>query len=191
MACFDVREGVLHRTIDAIRTKPLQDGSELRRLASCFPTGVAVVTTKDEEGRIYGTTMNSVTSLSLDPPLYLMCFGPHSNTYPVLVRTRSFCLNFLSAYQEELARHFAIKGADKTNGVGFSLGKYGMPILDGVIAACEGRVIASYPGGDHVIVVGNIESTHVTEGEPLVFYRGHYRRIKVASADYGNRRPAP
>lgn len=163
----------------ALRIEPLRNGSDLRRLAACFPTGVAVVTTKDATGRVYGTTMNSVTSLSLEPPLYLMCFGPHSTTFPVLLRTRSFCLNFLSAQQVNVARIFASKSADKMAGIGFSLGRNGLPILDGVVAACEGSMVASYPGGDHVIVVGSVEHAHVTDGEPLVFHRGQYRRMNA------------
>ncbi len=162
---------------DVFRAEPLRNGVDLRRLAGCFPTGVAVVMTKDESGRVYGTTMNSVTSLSLEPPLYLMCFGPQSNTFPVLFKTRSFCLNFLSAHQETVARIFATKAADKVAGIGYSLGKNGLPILDGVVAACEGRLVASYPGGDHVIVIGSVERAHVTDGEPLVFHRGQYRRM--------------
>lgn len=163
---------------DAIRVEPRINGSDLRRFAGCFPTGVAVVTTRDESGRIYGTTMNAITSLSLEPPLYLMCFGPQSSTLPVLLRMRAFCLNFLSVHQEHLARLFASKKADKAAGVDFSYGKNGLPMLHGAIAACEGRLVASHPGGDHIIVVGSVDRAHVTEGEPLLFHRGQYRRIQ-------------
>ena len=162
---------------DAIRVEPLRDGSDLRRFAGCFPTGVAVVTVKDEAGWVYGTTMNAVTSLSLDPPLYLMCFGKRSNTFPVLLRIGAFCLNFLAAHQERLARVFASKNENKMADVEFSTGRNGLPILEGVVAACEGRVVGSYPGGDHVIIIGRVEHAHVSEREPLVFHRGKYRRF--------------
>lgn len=155
----------------------MKNGKDFRRFAGTFPTGVAVVTTRDESGRLYGTTMNAITSLSLEPPLYLMCFGTHSSTLAVLSRTRSFCLNFLSAHQENLARLFASKIEDKMAGVASSPGRNGLPILDGVVAACEGQVIASYPGGDHIIIVGSVNHAHVTDGEPLLFHRGQYRRI--------------
>ncbi|HZR03963.1 MAG TPA: flavin reductase family protein [Burkholderiales bacterium] len=153
---------------------------EFRRFAGSFPTGVAVATTRDRSGQVFGTTMNALTSLSLDPPTYLMCFGTQSNTLAALHETGLFCLNFLTVKQEHLAKLFASKNPEKSFGVAFSSGANGMPVIEGVLAHSEGHVVALHAGGDHTIVVGQIDKVHVGEGEPLVFYRGEYRRLNVA-----------
>ena len=165
--------------VDGIRALPITHGDDLRRFAGCFPTGVAVVTTKDGEGRAHGVTMNALTSLSLDPPLYLMCFQKHSQTLTAILKNsdRSFCINFLSAHQEEVAYAFASRARDGSASVKYALCETGAPIIDGVTAACEGRLVSTYSGGDHTIAVGQIDRVHLTERSPLVFHRGRYARL--------------
>jgi flavin reductase (DIM6/NTAB) family NADH-FMN oxidoreductase RutF len=155
------------------------DSSDFRRFAGCFPTGVAVVTTLGPEGDIRGATMNSVTSLSTEPPTYLMCFGAASNTLSAILQRRSFCINFLSAHQQGLSRLFASSIPGKAADVSFHMGSGGVPILDDVVAACEGRLVTAYDCADHTIAIGEIDRVHVTGGEPLVFYRGQYTELKA------------
>ncbi len=146
----------------------------LRQFAGHFPTGVAVVTTRDRQGKLYGVTINAVTSLSLTPPLLLICLDNRSNTLSAISENGSFCLHYLEANQTHISRVFASKSDDKFAEIGMRISEAGNPILDGVIAASECRVTQSYPGGDHTIVVGSIERLEVGGGEPLLYHRGGY-----------------
>lgn len=154
---------------------------ELRRFAGQFPTGVAVVTTRDRSGRKHGITINAVTSLSLDPALLLVCLDSRSNTLTALLESGCFCLHFLRTDQEPLSRAFARKHDDKFGDLDFEIGRTGSPVLGDVVAAGECRVSASYPGGDHVIVVAAVEHVRVAGGEPLIFHRGRYASLEPAS----------
>jgi flavin reductase (DIM6/NTAB) family NADH-FMN oxidoreductase RutF len=148
--------------------------SVMRRVAGYFATGVAVVTTRDESGRVYGLTMNAVSSLSLDPSLFLICVDRTSKSLCALLESEVFAINFLAREQEELSRVFASKVEDKFAGVGYHTSLTGAPLLDGALAAVECSVIDTYPGGDHVIVSGQVENVEITGGEPLLFYQGGY-----------------
>lgn len=148
---------------------------EFRRLCRLWPTGVAVVTTTDALGRYYGLTMNSVTSVSLDPPMLLICPASGSQTLRAMRKSRIFCVNFLAGTQEGLARRFARREQDKFDGVPFRSGRLGAPVLEGVLASFECCIDGVFPGGDHEIVLGLL--THAeggADGTPLVFYKGQY-----------------
>jgi len=154
---------------------PLTPGpSGLRELAGFFATGVAVITTRDEADNYYGLTMNAVTSLSLDPPLYLICLDRRSNTLRHMLESRVFGLSFLQADQGAISNLFAGKRDDKFDGVDFSLGHDGVPLIDGALARMVCAIERTHPGGDHTIVVGRIRDYDVTGGSPLLFYRGRY-----------------
>jgi len=146
---------------------------------ACFrlwPTGVSVVTTRDGEGRAYGVTMNSITSLSLEPPLLLMCLRNDSETLTAMRASGIFCVNFLASGQEELSNRFAHSRPDKFEGVTIHDGRLGVPVLEGILAALECRVEEIYPGGDHQIILG--ELVHGTrldpEATPLLYLNGRY-----------------
>jgi flavin reductase (DIM6/NTAB) family NADH-FMN oxidoreductase RutF len=148
------------------------DALELRRLMRQWATGVSVVTSVGPRG----CTANAITSLSLDPPLVLVCLEHSSNTLEALRATGRFCINVLAAEQEELARGFARKCAEeeKFGGIAHSLVE-GVPVLDGVLAwlLCERE--RELPGGDHAIVIGRpVRGDAALEAEPLVFFRGGY-----------------
>ena len=146
---------------------------------ACFrlwPTGVSVVTTRDSEGRAYGVTMNSITSVSLEPPLLLMCLGNNSDTLAALRSSGIFCVNFLASGQEGISTRFAEIRPDKFRGVTSHDGRLGAPVLAGVLAALECRVEEVYPGGDHQIILG--ELVHGTrynpDAAPLVYVNRQY-----------------
>jgi len=146
---------------------------------ACFrlwPTGVSVVTTRDSEGKAYGVTMNSVTSVSLEPPLLLMCLRNDSETLAALRATGTFCINVLGAGQEDISNQFAHSRADKFDGVSTLEGRLGAPVLANVLAALECRVEEVYPGGDHQIVVGELVhgTRYNTEALPLLYFNGQY-----------------
>jgi flavin reductase (DIM6/NTAB) family NADH-FMN oxidoreductase RutF len=147
----------------------------------CFrlwPTGVSVVTTRDGEGLAYGVTMNSVTSVSLEPPLLLMCLRNDSETLAAMRASGIFCVNFLASGQEEISNRFAHRRPDKFKDLPTHDGRLGAPVLEGVLAALECRVEEVYPGGDHQIVLG--ELVHGTrynpDAAPLVYFNGQYAK---------------
>jgi flavin reductase (DIM6/NTAB) family NADH-FMN oxidoreductase RutF len=149
----------------------------LRRFAGCFPTGVAILTTRSRDGELFGATLNSVTSLSLSPPLYLICLDAVSRSLGAIKESGEFCLNFLSSHQHGLARLFASKADDKFSEVEYSLSESGVPVLSGCLAMCLGRVTETHAGGDHTIIIGHVRETAAGDGEPLVFYRGQFGKV--------------
>src|SRR5215470_4963686 len=101
------------------------DAADLRRVMGCFTTGVTVITTRDQSGRPYGLTANAVTSLSLEPPLLLICVDRKAETFPHFFDSKIFVLNILAEHQEEISRRFATTGGDKFAGVGCHPGRLG------------------------------------------------------------------
>ncbi|MFJ5487531.1 flavin reductase family protein [Hansschlegelia beijingensis] len=151
---------------------------ELRAFAGHFATGVAVVTTQSPEGELCGVTINAVTSLSLDPPLFLICLDHKSNTLGALLASGHFGLHFLAREQTEVSRIFASKQANKFETVGYTMGAFGSPLLDGVLAAAECTLSEICQGGDHTIIIGEVAKVHVHGGEPLLYHRGAYAALE-------------
>lgn len=152
--------------------------TELRGFAGHFATGVAVVTTLHPGGEPCGVTINAVTSLSLDPPLFLICLDHTSKTLDALQRSGHFGLHFLSREQTEISRVFASKQDRKFENIGHRPGRRGSPLIEGVVAAAECRVRELCPGGDHTIIIGEVEQVHVHGGEPLLYHRGAYAALE-------------
>jgi flavin reductase (DIM6/NTAB) family NADH-FMN oxidoreductase RutF len=157
------------------------DGAAIRQFASCFATGVAVITTTDKAGKLYGLTMNAITSLSLDPPLFLICVDKRSNTLAPMLESKGFAINILAKGQETVSNTFAGKSEDKFANIQYHLGSHGMPIIDGAHGAAEFTLHAEYPGGDHVIVVGELRAIATGDVEPLLYFRSKYGAFAPAS----------
>jgi flavin reductase (DIM6/NTAB) family NADH-FMN oxidoreductase RutF len=154
--------------------------TEFRDAMGHFATGVTVITSIGAGGTPVGTTANAVTSLSLDPPLILVCFDLGSMTLRAIRGHGAFVVNVLAAGQEHLSAGFARRGlAAAWDGVRHRRGPTGSPRLDGVLAAVECTVEYSLPGGDHEIVVGRVRhvETSTTPAAPLVYYRGGYASL--------------
>ena len=152
----------------------------LRHAMGNFATGVTVITSGDAAGRPAGTTANAVSSLSLDPPLLLVCLDRTSQTLAAIATHGAFAVNILAAPQEELSANFARCGpAADWNGVPHRPGLTGSPRLHGVLATLECTVEHRLPGGDHEIVIGRVRHAHVDDGEadPLLFWRGRYASL--------------
>ena len=147
----------------------------LRDALGCFGTGVTVVTTTETGGEPVGLTINSFSAVSLDPALILFCLGGRANSLPVFLARDYFAVNVLSLEQERLSSRFARAGGDKWSDLTFTRGLGGCPLLPGSVATFECRRKFDYPGGDHVILVGEIEryEWHAAR-EPLLFLRGAY-----------------
>ena len=153
------------------------DANELRRVMGMFATGVTVLTTRDAEGRPYGLTANAVTSLSLDPPLLIICIDKRAETHPHFFDSRCFVVNILSEEQSELSTHFATSGGEKFGTLPFSTNQDGVPVLEGTLAHVECRIVETYEGGDHVIHIGEIQHAEVRGGRPLLFFQGRYHHL--------------
>jgi flavin reductase (DIM6/NTAB) family NADH-FMN oxidoreductase RutF len=154
--------------------------ADLRHAMGHFATGVTVVTSVDAAGEPAGTTANAVSSLSLDPPLLLVCFDRTSLTLEAVRQHGAFAINVLAAPQQHLSRNFARRGLDAVwDEVPHRPGPHGCPRLEGVLAGLECTVEHYLPGGDHEIVVGRVRHVE-TSGEdatPLVFWRGAYASL--------------
>jgi len=154
------------------------DSKELRRVMGLFATGVTVLTTRDAEGRPYGLTANAVTSLSLDPPLLIICIDKKAETHPHFFDSRCFVVNILAEDQEALSTHFAKSGGDKFGSLPFSINQDGVPVLEGTLAHIECRISETHEGGDHVIHIGEVQHAEVRGGRPLLFFQGRYRSLE-------------
>ncbi len=154
------------------------DRNELRRVMGHFATGVSVITTRDETGKPFGLTANSLCSVSLEPPLLLVCVDKRAESHPAFQRSGIFAVNILGHEHQDLSRRFALSGGEKFSDVSHRDGVTGAPILDGVLGTIECRVVAVHDAGDHTIYVGEVEHLDATEGEPLLFFRGKYHRLR-------------
>jgi flavin reductase (DIM6/NTAB) family NADH-FMN oxidoreductase RutF len=151
--------------------------AEFRHAIGHFATGVTIVTSVGADGEPVGTTANAVTSLSLDPPLLLVCFDRSSVTLRAVRDHGAFVVNVLAAPQQHLSANFARRGLAATwSDVRHHAGLTGSPRLDGVLAAIECTVEERMPGGDHEIIVGRVQDveTNGKNAAPLLFWRGGY-----------------
>jgi flavin reductase (DIM6/NTAB) family NADH-FMN oxidoreductase RutF len=158
------------------------DGRQLRRAMGCFATGVAVITSLDAAGEAVGTTANAISSLSLDPPLVLVCFARESETLNAIAHHRSFAINILSTGHQELSTAFARRGTDPNvwEGASHRRGRRGAPRLNDAVASVECELEQRMPGGDHEIVIGRVLDVEYDEADPrpLLFYRGEYASLE-------------
>jgi flavin reductase (DIM6/NTAB) family NADH-FMN oxidoreductase RutF len=175
-----------------------------RQVMGCFATGVTVVTTQHEE-EPGGLTVNAFCSVSLNPPLVLICVDLTSQTLPLIHESKIFAVNMLRDDQEAISRCFATQSEQPFNRFGevsYHTVATGAPVLDHVLAFIDARVIAEYPGGDHTIFLGQVEAMGTggkvifaddelvrqhpslvggngagTVPKPLAFFRGKYRQL--------------
>jgi flavin reductase (DIM6/NTAB) family NADH-FMN oxidoreductase RutF len=152
---------------------------ELKQVLSHWASGVAIVTSRAGE-RVHGMTVSAFSSVSLDPPLVLVCADKTSKTHPVIAAGRVFAVNILSRDQVGLSERFAAKKDEdrRFEGVPWESGKTGAPLLPGSLAILECRVVAAHEAGTHVIYVGRVEDLRPPGGgEPLVYYARAYRGL--------------
>ena len=154
------------------------DPRQFRDALGRFATGVCIVTTKGLDGRPYGVTVNSFSSVSLDPPLILFSLDRGSTSFNAFMEGRHFAVNVLNRAQMSLSRTFAVTSGDKWNGVSFETWETGAPVLPGSLATLECDKAAVHDAGDHVILIGRVRRLHaMPDGEPLLYYRGQYRDL--------------
>jgi len=152
-----------------------------RKAMGCFATGVTVITV-DYEGEVHGMTANAFTSVSLDPLLVLVCVEHQTRTHAHLHAKKRFGVNVLSEEQRAISEYYARPArdheqAEQEAGARFKRTRHGTPILRGALAYLECRLHHAEEAGDHTIFIAEVEDVMVREGDPLLYFRGEYRRI--------------
>lgn len=153
------------------------DKRQFRNLLGQFATGVAVITGTGPDGRRIGVTVNSFSSVSLDPPLVLWSIATESANLAAFGLDTVFAVNILASDQEKVARQFARSSDDKFSGLDVRPGLEGVPLIEGCVAYLECRVQAHYPGGDHVIILGAVHRYINLERDPLLFHCGTFHSL--------------
>ena len=154
------------------------DQSSFRAVLGRFATGVTIVTALDKRGRDIGMTVSAFSSVSLDPPLVLICIDHEASVYTPLSRASHFIANILSEGQEAIARRFAEREPDRFDGIGYQRGQTGAAILDEILGYVECKVIHRYEAGDHDVLIAAVEVAVYSEGKPLLYYRGGYAQLE-------------
>jgi flavin reductase (DIM6/NTAB) family NADH-FMN oxidoreductase RutF len=152
------------------------DQAEFRTAMGHFASGVTVVTTRSG-GEPVGLTVSAFCSLSLEPPLVLVCIEKSVRSHDALREAGLFAVNILASDQEHLSRRFASSADEKFEGVGLREGFDEVPLLEGALTVVQCRVREELEGGDHTIFVGEVVEVEVGTGEPLLYYRGGYREL--------------
>lgn len=156
--------------------QPSVTGAEFRQALGRLAAGTSIVTTRDQDGNKLGLTATAVTSVSLDPPLVLVCIDNRSRTIAPLRADAPFIIHFLAADQEAIARQFASPVPDKFAGVAYHLTESGCPQLEDVLASVECVPHHIYPGGDHTIFVGRVVDVRLgsDDAQPLMYFRNRF-----------------
>ncbi len=169
-------------TVSAPAAREGFSGAEFRQALGAFATGVTVITTRGGD-HAYGMTANAFSSVSLDPPLVLVCVISGTTGAEMIERHEAFAVNVLGADQEPVSRYFAWKdrprGQEAFAEIAHELGVTGCPILDGVAAHLDCRLVATHEAGDHVIYIGEVQAIGIDPAvQPLLFHGGKYRYVK-------------
>lgn len=155
--------------------------AEFRKALGCFATGVTVITV-DYEGEVHGMTANAFTSVSLDPQLILVCVDHRAKTHAHLHARKRFGINILAADQRRISEYYASPArahdhAEEAAGARFDRTRHGTPVLHGALAYLECKLETAQDAGDHTIFIAEVEDVVVREGNPLLYFRGHYHGI--------------
>lgn len=154
------------------------DEYRFRSVLSRFASGVTVVTAVHTAGGDHGITVSAFSSLSLDPPLVLVCIDRQTVMHGILQTATAFAVNVLAAGQEDLARKFSDPDNDRFDGTSFTRASNGTAILTGIAAHLECAVTDRIDGGDHTIFLGRVDEAESSDEAPLLYYRGGYARLE-------------
>jgi flavin reductase (DIM6/NTAB) family NADH-FMN oxidoreductase RutF len=156
------------------------DAASFRRALGQFAAGVTVVTTRDASGLPLGLTVSAFCSVSLHPPLVLVCVDHRADANAGMRESGLFAVNVLAEGQEAVSRRFAAPGRAKLEGFPFVDGRHGLPLVPGALAHVECRVRSFHDEGDHAVWVGEVRSLSAHPGRPLVYHAGCYRTLDAA-----------
>jgi flavin reductase (DIM6/NTAB) family NADH-FMN oxidoreductase RutF/DNA-binding FadR family transcriptional regulator len=155
------------------------DPAVFREVISNFMSGVVIVTARHDD-TIQGMTVSAISSLSLEPPMLVMCLNRKAQTQDLVHQSGSFAINILGEEQGHLADRFASRHEDRFAGVSHHPGHTGAPVLDGVLGVIECRVEEAVTGGSHRVFLGRVVHAEAGEGSPLAYYRGKFGRFELA-----------
>ena len=150
---------------------------EFRRVCSRYATGIAVATVQGPDGSPHGLTVNSLTSVSLDPPLLLVCIAHTATAYSSFQLAKGFAVNVLREEQIDLSQHFASSKSERFESLSWHAGLHGAPVLESVLAVVECSMHAIVEAGDHTIFIGFVEHAECHEGAPLLYFASAYRKL--------------
>lgn len=154
------------------------DPQTLRRAFGNYATGVAVIGARTDDGKLVGMTVNSLGSVSLDPPLVLFCPARTLRAVETYASAKFFSANVLGAAQKRLSDLFARQGESKWESIGHRIGDTGVPLIPDALASFECETEAVHEAGDHLLVVGRVHAVHVNESaDALIFFRSRYRGL--------------
>jgi flavin reductase ActVB len=154
------------------------DVRNFREAMACFPSGVTIVTTTDDQGRWWGFTATSFCSVSTEPPLVLVCLGTSAECHPVFDAARQWAVHIIHPDHADLAVRFATRGADKFDGGSFRTDEHGLPVLEEAYVTLRCSLYMKHPGGDHTILVGRVEGTRIDESRaPAVYFRRGFHTL--------------
>lgn len=151
--------------------------ADFRSALSRFASGVTVVTTKDSDGKLFGITVSAFCSVSLDPPLVLICIEKTTGSHHAFEQSGRFTVNILASNESSVSDHFASLIEDKFAGVDHAVDEHGIPILTGSLATLQCSLFKALDGGDHSIFIGEVEHVIVRDADPLVYFRGSYSTV--------------
>ncbi len=151
---------------------------EFRNALSRFASGVSVVTTKGADGKLHGITVSAFCSVSLIPPLILICIEKVTASHNAFGEAGSFVVNVLDETQVPLSERFAAPADDKFGDIEFYPGINGIPVLRSAIATLECRITQTFDGGDHSIFLGSVENATIHPGSPLIYFQSDYRALR-------------
>ena len=152
--------------------------NEFRAALGRFASGVTVVTTRDASGKPHGITVSAFCSVSLEPPLVLVCIEKTTGSHDAFLESEFFVVNILAENHENLSNHFASSVPDKFDGVDYRDGIGEIPVLTQASVTLECRLVHAYEGGDHTIFVGLVEKSEVKDENPLIYWHGNYRKLE-------------
>jgi flavin reductase (DIM6/NTAB) family NADH-FMN oxidoreductase RutF len=150
---------------------------DFRAALSRFPSGITVVTSRASTGDLHGITVSAFSSVSLNPPLILVCIEKTTGSHMAISETGLFVVNILASGQDEISERFSLPASDKFEGVNYHTGAGSIPVLDDALVNLECRIENSFDGGDHSIFVGAVETVSIRDGDPLVYFHGNYRDL--------------
>ncbi|MGD2120932.1 MAG: flavin reductase family protein [Gemmatimonadota bacterium] len=146
---------------------------KFRHVMGHFATGVTILASRNTRGEPVGLTVNAFTSVSLDPPLVLVCVHKEAEAHGSILRSGHFGLSFLTMEQSELALTFAVtEPRERFRGVRFEEGPTGSPLIPGAMAWVDCQVEETFPGGDHSVILGRVLACEAEGGNPLLFFKG-------------------
>ena len=148
------------------------NNKNLRNVLSKFATGVTIVSTIDDDGKPFGMTVNSFTSVSLEPPLVLWNIGINQPSYDIFLNAKGYSVSILSKDQRDICNLFSSSVDNKFNNIDFVLSDNGFPIIQKSLAWFDCLKWNNYPGGDHQILVGEVINFQANENDPLIFWNG-------------------